>query len=99
LLNIAKRLGKERRIPGDMGPQIKMKLKEEEKNREVSNIISEILNPMTSQKLHTGGGRQKIQYNDVYELPSDQESYSYVELTRLANASAQYQQNLFNTTF
>lgn len=99
LMNVIKKLLKERRTPGAITEEIKLKLKERKTNEEVAQVINDILNPTTIQSLHNNEGKQKIQYRDVFKLPSDTESYTYVELVRLANASNQYQQNLFNTSF
>jgi hypothetical protein len=67
-----------------------------EQKQNISNIVNDrtTLNEVTRNLQKT-----RIAYSADYKLPGYRQSTSFVDLVRKANANAQFQRNLFNTTF
>jgi hypothetical protein len=67
-----------------------------EQKQNISNIVNDrtTLNEVTRNLQKT-----RIAYSADYKMPGYRQSTSFVDLVRKANANAQFQRNLFNTTF
>lgn len=61
----------------------------------IDTIVSNILKPQLGRQI----AKTTIKAPDIYELPDDSVSYSYVDLVRIANANYEFSNNIFNTKF